>query len=381
MTISVGSQIQLSDYNNLQTNIANILGAGSGQSGYGLTQSDTPVAGTNYWSKQLSAGTKILSSDWAKLKYDINLAAGHQGITANSAIVSLTGASFTGSISTTTLTVSAVTGTIAIGDAVNGVGVSPGTYITAGSGTTWTITPSQTVGSTAMKSGGNIAAGDRIAALQLGAFTTAYNAINTNKMVATQTSTESFSPDISNSRTTAWGSSVKPTVTHAFTIDFTTADNARYFFNSGGQILFSASRSGGTVSTQNTNWANLLSGIQTVKVGYNSTTYTGTGGTASASIGFYNLTSADQTMFTASGTGNYTANLYTVKMRCDIANNSPNGGARYIYVTVTFTDSHSNTFSDSVDGTLTSTIQRVRATGTNVVGPTPSATNTTLLSA
>jgi hypothetical protein len=61
-------------------------------------------------------------------------------------------ANFTGTISGTTLTVSGVTGTIAIGQNVTGVGVAGFTYITGGSGTTWTVNNSQTVGSTAMAS-------------------------------------------------------------------------------------------------------------------------------------------------------------------------------------------------------------------------------------
>jgi hypothetical protein len=57
---------------------------------------------------------------------------------------------FTGSISGTTLTTSSPTGTIAIGQAVVGAGVADATYITAGSGTSWTVSVSQTVGSEAM---------------------------------------------------------------------------------------------------------------------------------------------------------------------------------------------------------------------------------------
>jgi len=59
-------------------------------------------------------------------------------------------ASFTGVISGTTLTVSAVTGTIAIGMQVVGSTVLSGTTITAGSGTTWTVSASQTVSSSSM---------------------------------------------------------------------------------------------------------------------------------------------------------------------------------------------------------------------------------------
>jgi len=55
---------------------------------------------------------------------------------------------YSGYISATTLTVtSSVTGTIAINQYVIGVGVTSGTYITAGSGTSWTVSASQTVGS------------------------------------------------------------------------------------------------------------------------------------------------------------------------------------------------------------------------------------------
>lgn len=52
---------------------------------------------------------------------------------------------FTGSISTTTLTTSAVTGTIAVGQTVNGAGVTAGTIITGGSGPTYTVNHSQTI--------------------------------------------------------------------------------------------------------------------------------------------------------------------------------------------------------------------------------------------
>ena len=61
-------------------------------------------------------------------------------------------ATFTGAISATTLTVSGVTGTIAIGQFVYGAGVASGTIITAGSGTSWTVAISQTVTSEAMSS-------------------------------------------------------------------------------------------------------------------------------------------------------------------------------------------------------------------------------------
>lgn len=65
-------------------------------------------------------------------------------------------ASFTGSISTTTLTVSAVAaGSLAVGSLISGAGITPGTYITAlgtgkGNTGTYTINNSQTVSSETM---------------------------------------------------------------------------------------------------------------------------------------------------------------------------------------------------------------------------------------
>jgi hypothetical protein len=56
--------------------------------------------------------------------------------------------SATGSISGTTLTVSSVTGTVSIGQEIFGNSVNGNTYITSGSGTTWTLNRSQTVSST-----------------------------------------------------------------------------------------------------------------------------------------------------------------------------------------------------------------------------------------
>jgi len=57
-------------------------------------------------------------------------------------------ATFTGSTSGTTLTVSGVSGTIKIGQIVTGGTIAAGTYITAGSGTSWTISVSQSATAT-----------------------------------------------------------------------------------------------------------------------------------------------------------------------------------------------------------------------------------------
>ena len=69
---------------------------------------------------------------------------------ANVAVTASSTLSFsaTGSISGTTLTVSSVTGTVSIGQEIFGASVNGNSYITSGSGTTWTLNRSQTVSST-----------------------------------------------------------------------------------------------------------------------------------------------------------------------------------------------------------------------------------------
>ena len=91
-------------------------------------------------------------------------------------------ATFTGSISSTTLTVSSVTGTIKIGQVVTGGTVAAGTYITAGSGTSWTVSVSQTAtatGSTITIS--PVASG--AAALAIAANLASFNAIQAQKQL------------------------------------------------------------------------------------------------------------------------------------------------------------------------------------------------------
>ena len=80
------------------------------------------------------------------------LVMGVSAITSGTAVSTAT-CSFTGVISTTTLTASSVTGTIAVGQLITGTGVTAGTTITAlGTGTrgagTYTVSASQTVSST-----------------------------------------------------------------------------------------------------------------------------------------------------------------------------------------------------------------------------------------
>jgi len=97
--------------------------------------------------EQLPANTAILSTDTSFAYYIFttdggNISNADPGYDA-SATVASSSASFTGSISGTALTVvSGLVGTISIGQGVTGAGITAGTYITAGSGSSWTVNQS-----------------------------------------------------------------------------------------------------------------------------------------------------------------------------------------------------------------------------------------------
>lgn len=182
----------------------------------------------------------------------------------------------------------------------------------------------------------------------------------------------------SSTRSTQWGAPSKTTVQHSFTVTFASYNAARYFFNTGGAIQFTASRSGGSVTSQNTDWTNMLSNIGTVVFNYNGTS--ASSGTGSA-YGFYQLGASALQIYTKGGNAGagavYANNDYTIT--ASIA------GA-VITFNVYFNDDAKNSNSiwgtfDFVDGTLTSTVQIKRATVAGGVTVTaPSAVNTTLLS-
>jgi hypothetical protein len=233
-----------------------------------------------------------------------------------------------------------------------------------------------------------IAAGATINASDQTTFINAINVINTNRNTAVTFS--SYDPVLTNSRTAAWGSLSKPTVTHSFTLTWTDAPSARYFFNMGSIVQFAASRSGGSGTTQDSNWTSALSGMKTISYGVNGCSLqTGATGTVSANVGWYSLKNTDQQVFTQSGSGTYAANDYTIKARCNVAGAAGTvntaGTANSITFTIYFNDDakNANTGYDYVDGTLTSTIGIALGTITDkstlYTAPQPAATNITVL--
>jgi hypothetical protein len=125
-------------------------------------------------------------------------------------------------------------------------------------------------------------------------------------------------------RTTAWGNGQGlPTVTSTTTITFPSVDAARYYFNSGGTVRMSFSRTGGTGTPQDLAWTQLLQDVGTVGLpasntaatvagaAYQGLTKFGGGGEAPNiynRFGFYQMPTTPSVMFrqTVEGTSVYT---------------------------------------------------------------------------
>lgn len=208
----------------------------------------------------------------------------------------------------------------------------------------------------------NVAAGDTIEATTINEYATLMTTVETNKFVIAPTQ-GSVEAGTTSSRTTAWNG----TITHTVTLTFASAARRTQFFNAGGEIRFSASRTGGTANSINTDWSNMLSNMGQIKMNYTETTSTGSG--TGTSIGMFDLTSTYQQIFQKAGSGVYAANDYIVRAR---ATNTTT-----VQFEIRFQDDKGANpqYDENVTGTTQSVVQHFRATGSNVSTPAPTYTN------
>lgn len=158
-------------------------------------------------------------------------------------------------------------------------------------------------------------------------------------------------------------------------VTFGDEDHRRHFFNTGGDIRFSANNSNPT-TPKGLDWTELCSEIGTVKFNHNQTVSTGDG--SGTNIGNYQLTSAYQQIYQKVGAGTYSGiyagNLYTIKARYDALN--PN----VILFRIEFNDvAIDNRIDNNVDGRLESIVQQYRAESDSVSVPNPSYFNESTL--
>jgi hypothetical protein len=154
--------------------------------------------------------------------------------------------------------------------------------------------------------------------------------------------------------TSAWNSLAQFTLT----VTFSTADQGRYFFNSGGKIRLNTVISGGTGNSQHNAWVNFL----------NSVGIRSFGADTDPSVNYYTMTNSFQTYYQNSLSTPYSANNYRLEARTNVANNST-GTATILTLRVTLTDAYVPTGaapapSDQVDGTMTISVEELKAAGT-----------------
>lgn len=303
MTYSSGSTILDDDYNifatgnaagsgdNSVNNVNTILGTGTGDKGYGQTNTLSAV----------TAGNTVQATSWANMIARITTLASHQG----SSITSIT-----------------------------------------------------------QPSAGNLI--EVFAALSGNIDT-----VNTNRNNAAAEGSDS---SVSSTTTTAWNNS--SVLTKTFT--FSSENAARYFFNAGGQIRLSWSRTGGTSSTQNTTWSNLLTAAGTLVLTgaaasktINGVAYTGltkiggsgTPTTLTTTEGYYALDGTPSLNFKQIPSGTYGANEIEVSY-------SRSGAVLTIYTDLSDDYAPPDPSSpDNVDGTLTQ-VSTVRLPSTSHLSDT-----------
>lgn len=217
-------KVSSADYGSLVTRVANILGTGAADKGYGQTLTATPVA----------AGSKVTAAQWEALRSDLNTLRKHQQGTA--------------------FDTSALPAAVSLNKLT-----------------------------------------DEFVNLYDAAITNVDT--NSDLAAASEMLTANLGSEFTNS--VQWGSNAADLLTLTQTFTFPTANDARYFFNSGGQLRVALSHANMTGSN-NVYWHEILSKVGAVVVGGKSTTRTGVG-TGSA-IGYHQLTTSNQLLFSHSMT-------------------------------------------------------------------------------
>jgi hypothetical protein len=199
--------------------------------------------------------------------------------------------------------------------------------------------------------------GNLIVPTNASAFASYANTVDSDRFTAhsTRLTTTAYG---GNTRTSSWASAVAC----VYSLTFISSDVARYFWNAGGKVRFSSSRTGGAATSQNTSWSNLLSGAGTVEYG-------------GASV--YSLTTGLSTIYTTTAGSPYASNTYSIKARSDVSNVA--GGARIFYFELEWVDPYTDPSpgnppapEDIVDGTLSYSVEIKYPTGGAALTPSGS---------
>jgi hypothetical protein len=167
-------------------------------------------------------------------------------------------------------------------------------------------------------------------------------------------------------RTAAWNGTISQTVT----INFASATAARNYFNTGSRIEISSSLTGSS-GPKYDSWVTILTNMGTIYFNRASTVCTGTGN--NSAIGYAQLTTSDQQVFSKDVTGTtYTPNRFVLLARVN---------SNQLILTLQWRDDSGQPnppwgTDENVTGSLRSIVEVYRASGANVSVPLPPATTT-----
>lgn len=183
--------------------------------------------------------------------------------------------------------------------------------------------------------------------------------ITAQRLVADAGSVSVFATGATNSRNAVWDTQLQ----HRFTAVLPTVDDARYFFNSGGDIRFESTLVGGSATPQNDSWQEVIDQMGTVVMNGQYTSWAGGTGWAGSNIGYFDLTTSFQQIAIGidNSGGSYGGYGGSNELRIDARTldgpTGPNGDAgRNLEFRIRFTDGHSSPWFDQVDGTISSII-------------------------
>ena len=375
MPVSANNIITVSDFNNIRNIILAVMGTGTGSVGYGQSLESTAKA----------ANEVVDQTDWDNLRYDIVNAKIHQ---TGAAFSATTNASNSANRSTIQFPTSSVT-FIILGMAVYTIGLPILTvkYITSistvGSNTilglsssTEDIVSSGTTVNFGPGTAQDFNEGTSISASLINAYDALADTTDdeASRFLVAPGQFLTVGASVDNSplvTSRAWSSSTIPQfwkdeINATLTASFSNSNQARWFFNSGGEIRIQSSRTSGRSDAQNNAWSALLTtaGIRSFGAVIPTTGFSPMNGR-----NFYRLTNTFQEFYSLADSSPYTANRYVLEARSNVANNST-GTATSIDIRIrfiagyTYPDTLGPPFTnDEIDGTFSIVITEKRADG------------------
>lgn len=212
---------------------------------------------------------------------------------------------------------------------------------------------------------------------------------NVNAVLAHPNNARGQGTAITSSVTTSGSWQISATFTH--TITFGSGNQARYFFNAGGQIKIQCSHPQTTGNAINVMFQSMATAMGTLVLGLPSSTIAGSsyngftqvGGSSGTvtNIGYYGLTSSNQQTFIIlpSGTipSGYSSSYISVNIRTNGTQNSNGDKGSVLYITTTWTEvlpaasTRFNTFTQTYTPDIGLPVQpSITNTTVNVIPPT-----------